>query len=207
VKLNSYLSLKRAQFACLAGLTSVLAALGPARAQAPSDLYKCLSWGGPDNPACFEIGGRLVATNCGDGGRFFENYYGGVAWFPLQCVGPITVSIETVATPDTRFPLYVEIVALGPPPLGDASGVCNNAPGNVILVVYGATDPCGTWASSWLTDITNVVPLGSLYAVRVKFLGNWGGYSPAMDCIRVTAQPATSQVAEGSWGFVKTLYR
>jgi hypothetical protein len=205
--LDLYVRLKRALFACMATLICVLAMLGQARAQAPSELYVCLSWGGANNPACWDVGGRLVATNCGDGGRYFENYYGSVSWYPLLCVGPIVVSVETVATPNTRFPLYVEVVPLGSPPLGDSLGVCENAAGNVVLVAYGATDPCGTWASSWPTNITSIVPLGSLYAIRVRFLGGWVGYSPALDCIRVTAQPVTSAVEQQSWGLVKSLYR
>jgi hypothetical protein len=207
VKLGSAIQGRWGLRTCFAALTWALLAVAAARAQAPYDLYMCLHSGGAYNPACFDIGGRLVIPICDEGGRYFENYYGRVAWYPLLCVGPIIVSIETVATPDTRFPLYVEVVPLGPPPLGNAPGVCDNAPGNVILVVYGATDPCGTWESSQPTEITSVVPLGSLYAIRVFFLGSWAGYSPAMDCIRVTAQPVTSPVAQPSWGLVKGLYR
>jgi hypothetical protein len=129
---------------------------------------------------------------------------------PVAFVGPITVGVETISTLDTRFPLYVEVVPLQgsewfPP-------VCENLPGNVVLIVYGHFDePCGAWDEAGPIDITNVVPLGSLYALRLYFFDrgvSGGGTSPALGCLRVTAHPVeTRAVAPATWGRVKALFR
>ena len=193
------------RFLALCAIAVFCALARPGRASAqPTDLHQCLSGA---SPTCYDVKGALVISFCSpDSVRSFQYYYGRVAWYPLRCVGPITVAVETSSLPDTRFPLYVEVVPLPEPsafPL-----VCENLAGNVILIVYGHFGaPCGEWDEVGPVDITSVVPLGSLYAIRVHFFGNPTGYSPAMDCVRVTAQPADSAVRSGTWTRVKSLFR
>jgi len=169
-----------------------------ASAQPPTELDKCLSRSG-DDPTCTDIGGPITFTECN---QRFENFFGRIAWYPLQCIGPITISIETYAHWETRFPLYVEVV-----PLRDPTEVCENSPGFVVLVARGSGDPCGTSETAGPMDITSVAPIGTSYAIRVFFLGHPTGDSTAMDCIRVTAQPVASPIDQHTWASVKTIYR
>jgi hypothetical protein len=173
-----------------------LAAADVASAQAPHDLYQCLTAQGPD---CAGAGGRLVDPDCGG---FFENWYGVVAWFPLQCVGPIVIEVENIALWDTRFPLYVEVVPLSPNP-----SVCFTDRGFLVFVVHGIATLCGGWEASSPIDITPAVPLGSLYALRLRFFASPVGFSPAVDCVRVTAQTVESTVEPQGWGPIKKMYR
>jgi hypothetical protein len=117
--------------------------------------------------------------------------------------------VETYSMYATRFPLYVEVV-----PLRDSADfpwVCQNLPGRVIFIVYGQSGisaPCGTWDEAGPIDITTFVPIGSLYALRLYFFSNLSGDSPAVGCIRVTAQAgSTTPVTSTAWGKVKSLYR
>ena len=177
-----------------------------ASAQYPTDLYKCLTSPGVW-PAC-EVTGDLVIGVCSldpPTFRYFDRWLGRLAFFPLRCVGPITVSVETTSPVNTRFPLYVEIVPLQG--TGDYH-VCEDLPGYVVLIVYGHFgQQCGTWNDVGPVDITTVVPLGSLYALRLHAFARRGGYSPAVDCIRVTAHPVETPVAPTTWGRVKALFR
>lgn len=176
-----------------------------ASAQYPTNLYTCLSVG---NPGLCGVGGRLVITECSldpPTYRYFENWYGRKAFFPLQCVGPITVAVETYSALDTRFPLYVEVVPLGRSP-GDYH-ICEDLPGYVVLIVYGHFGQlCGAW-DEITVDITTIVPVGTLYALRLHFFGRAEGYSPAVDCIRVTSHPVETPVAPVTWGRVKSLFK
>lgn len=185
------------------GLTAPVRAQGTGfQACLPSDGATCSQLGG---------GGTIFAQCPTDppSENVFRRYFGPVAWYPIRCVGPITVAVETYSTYNTRFPLYVEVV-----PLRDSSDfpwVCENLPGRVILIIYGQSGisaPCGTWDEAGPIDITPIVPVGSIYALRLYFFWNPSGASPAVGCIRVTAQPAgTSPVASTAWGNVKALYR
>ena len=166
----------------------------------PADFQTCLSAG---SPSCQDLGGPLLVTLCPSGPRYAEIYYGRIAWYPLKCVGPITVAVETFASAFTRFPIYVEIV-----PLPDArSGylACVDLQGYVLLSAYGSPTSCGRWDERGPVDITPFVPLGSFYALRIYFFGNQLGESPAVDCIRVTSHPLA--VAPSSWTLVKSLFR
>jgi len=180
------------QAAMLAGL---LAIPNLASAQ-PTDLFACSS---VIAPPCASVGGGAIMTACD---RLFDIFYGRVAWYPLRCVGPITIAIETVAIPTTQFPLYVEVVPRLEPP-----APCGNDPGYVVFIAYGVGHGCGGWETSSSIDITDLVPIGSLYTIRLHYFGNNFGSSPATDCIRVTATPATSALVSSGWGNVKTLYR
>ncbi len=165
----------------------------------PADFQTCLS---RSSPSCQDVGGPLVVTLCPSGPRYAEIYYGRIAWYPLKCVGPITVAVETFAGVDTRFPIYVEVV-----PLPDArSGylACENLTGYVILSAYGSPSSCGRWDERGPVDISHIVPLGSFYALRIYFFGHPAGESPAVDCIRVTSPVA---VAPSNWAIVKSLFR
>ena len=178
-----------------------------ASAQIPTDLSRCMP---PSSPTCFALGGHTTYSFCGTDPPtvgIFLQFFGPVAWYPLRCVGPITVAVQTYAGDDTRFPLYVEVVPL---PAVDWGYVCENIPGTLILTVYGQSHVsarCGTWDEAGPIDITGVIPLGSLYALRLYFLSNLSGFSPFVSCIRVTAHPVDTPVLPTTWGRVKALYK
>jgi len=118
--------------------------------------------------------------------------------------------METISWTNTRFPLYVEIVPLQSS--ADFPDVCTNLVGNVALIVYGQSvfnAPCGAWEEAETIDITNIVPLGSLYALRLYFLRNVHDLSiPSVNCIRVTAHPVeTTIVSTPTWGRVKAIFK
>lgn len=177
-------------------VAGAFAVFDTANAQVPHDLVVCLSTRGAD---CVDIGGREVFDL--DCQRRYQNFYGRIAWYPLLCVGPITVEVETKQTADTRYPLYVEVVPLV------GSLPCQSAIGRVVMVAHGTPGECGSWETSGLVDITRVMPVGSLYALRLHFFGHPAGFSPAVDCVRVTASSLTSGIEAGGWGMVKSLYR
>jgi hypothetical protein len=162
----------------------------------PSDLFTCIDF---MRPPCQEVGTALITPDCG---REFETFFGRIAWFPLQCVGPVVVEIESIALPNTQFPVYVEVVPLG----SSHTEICNNDLGYVVLVVNGDPAPCGGWTSSGLIDITRYVAVGDFYALRLHFFGNPFGYSPGVGCVRVTSQVSDID-RDFTWGNVKQLYR
>lgn len=140
--------------------------------------------------------------------RIFASIFGTVAWGPLRCTGPITVEVETLAhVLHTYLPVFVEVV----PFESEWEPACANLPGFVVLVAYGDQfSACGTWTRTYgPLDITSVVPLGSLYAVRIYSFeaGRRDWESPALDCIRITAYPESSGVSLKPWGAVKQLYK
>ena len=165
-----------------------------ARAQ-PTDLYACLERGGPI-PYCEAVNtGGLTNLDCN---RNYAFYSGRIAWYPLRCVGPITIEINAAAHFNNRYPLYIEIVPLGSSPCID--------PGYVVMTARGGFD-CDPWELVGPLDITQFVPLGSSYAVQVVFFNTRDGFleSPGLDCIRVTAHPtALNQL---TWTQIKKLYR
>jgi hypothetical protein len=173
----------------------------------PTDLFMCVPFPVGDF-SCANLLGPLVLVECpGDPPTFrpFETYRGRKAWYPLRCVGPITVEVMTYADLFTQFPLYVEVV-----PISEDSSewwrACENLPGSVVLITYGRFNtPCGDWEARGPIDITRVVPLGSLYALRLRFFDSREAQSPAIGCIRVTAHP--SAVVARTWGQVKALFR
>ena len=170
--------------------------LGSAAAAQPVELFECLS--SPESfPTCEDIGGGVLFTECP--ARFYR-FYGRIAWFPLRCVGPITVGVKTAGFWSTRFPLYVEVV-----PLRQNPGVCVNDPGYVVMIARGGFAPCGTWETVGPVDITTVIPVGSSYALRLRFFGAPGGDSPGVDCVRVT--PHLTGVTATTWGQVKCLFK
>ena len=176
-------------------VAGTLALANSAGAQ-PTDLYGCTSLG---DPYCSDVLGPAYNPPCG---RFFDIFLGRVTWYPLQCVGPITIAIETVAGHVTHFPLYIEVV-----PWRDPPAPCESDPGYVVFTARGVESDCGGWETSSPIDITYLVPLGSVYFIRLHYFGNRYGYSPGTDCIRVTATPTTSAVRKIDWGTVRALYR
>jgi hypothetical protein len=161
----------------------------------PSDLFECVDI---NLPSCQQVGVGSITPDCG---RVFQEYIGRIAWFPLQCVGPITIDIETIALWYTRLPVYVEVVPLG----ADPFEACNTALGYVVLVVNGSSSPCGEWTTSGPIDITRYVAIGQSYALRLHFFGNPLG-SPGLGCVRVTSQAIRNGVESRSWWAVKRLY-
>ena len=166
-----------------------------------------------DGASCIQLnGGQTILAQCSTDPpteNIFVSFFGPLAWYPLRCVGPITVGVETFCPPDTRFPLYVEVVPLHDP--ATFPWTCENIPGTLIMIVYGQSAisaPCGTWDEAGPLDITSVVPLGSLYALRLYLFTNLEGNSPYLGCVHLTAQPVDSTpVAPITWGNVKELYR
>jgi hypothetical protein len=166
-----------------------------AKAQ-PTELYTCTSL---STPTCYEVWGPGILGDCF---RLFDVFIGQVAYYPLRCIGPITIAIENLSIPSVQFPLYLEVV-----PLGESPAPCANDPGYLVHIVRGVEGGCGGWETSPQIDITEFVPIGTLYALRLRYLYNRYGYSPATDCVRVTAVATTSAVEHFNWGTVKTLYK
>lgn len=184
----------------LVGLCLIQALALHTRASAQqADFESCL---GSTSPSCRSTGGPLVVLDPSCPHRFFDLNFGYVAWYPLMCVGPIEVAVETKAIWQTLFPLYVEIVPTSP-----GVSPCLNLPGNVVLVARGIADFCGGWETTRHIDISSIVPVGTQYALRLYFLWHPQGYGPAVNCVRVTSFPQTSAVVPRPWGAVKRLYR
>jgi hypothetical protein len=102
----------------------------------------------------------------------------------------------------THYPLYVEVVPWHNPP-----SPCGSDPGYVVFTVRGIEVDCGGWETSQPIDITSLVPIGSMYYIRLHYFGGPHRYSPGTDCIRVTATPTTGAVTGLAWGAAKMLYR
>jgi hypothetical protein len=159
----------------------------------PANLFSCL--GGGDLPYCRGPGtGIITDLGCG---QSFELFSGRVTWYPLRCLGPITIEINARAFLDNRYPLYVEIVPEGSRPCLD--------PGYLVMIARGGFD-CGYWESISV-DITDIVPLGSTYALQVVFFEGAGGSrgGPGLDCVRITSHPVA--VSPTTWGRVKALFK
>lgn len=160
-----------------------------------TDLSVCVSTA---LPQCVDVvGGAVQGVGCD---RLFEGFHGRIAWWPLQCVGSITIAVENIAIWNTLYPIYVEVV-----PLRDPIAPCDNDPGFLVFTVRGIATDCGGWETSSPIDITRLLPVGSFYALRLYFFDSPLGESPTIDCVRVTT--STSEVARASWGQVKVLYR
>ncbi len=172
----------------------VLATFASRSAAQDVNLFACL--GGP--LPCYE---EVLTHRMSGCSKLFWSYAGRVAWWPLRNVGPITVEVEAVNTATTRYPLYVEIVPVATLPCPSLS------PGVVVMSTLGTT-ACPAWQTSAPIDISAIVPMGELYTVQLVFFRSITGqfFSPASDCIRVTAHPV-SPVAGKAWGHVKTLYQ
>lgn len=175
-----------------------------------TEFFAC-PWRGEASCVALHGGSTILAQCSSDPPAYntFRDFFGPLAWYPLRCVGPITVALETFSPANTRFPVYVEVV-----PLRDSADfpwVCENIPGRVIFIVYGQSHisaPCGAWDEAGPIDITQFVPVGSLYAIRLYCFSNVMGTSPFLGCIRVTAHPVESTpVASRTWGNVKALYK
>ena len=183
-----------------------------ASAQYPTDLHRCLDGGFPGWPTgCVDVEGALLIDFCSEDppvARYYSQWFGRLAFFPLQCAGPITVAVETASRTSNRFPLYVEVVPI-PNDSREWYRICEDLPGYVVQIVYGHFGvPCGVWDEVGPVDITTVIPVGSLYALQLRSFGSATGYSPGVNCVRVTAQPVdNTPVASTTWGLVKALYR
>jgi hypothetical protein len=189
----------------LVALIGALAGPDPAGAQS-TDLFTCIELFG-ERPDCSNVGsGLVVIPQCF--GRVFGQFIGFMAWFPLRNVGPIEVEIEAASSAFTHYPLYVQIVPLDGV---DRERVCGTEPipGYVIMTIFPRRtlpdDPCDRWESSGVIDISRIVPIGGLYALRLYAFNHRFGTSPGIDCVRIT--PVTSTVAKTTWGGVKWLYR
>ncbi len=178
---------------CLAGFVAwwPLPAVGQ-----PANLAAC-----PGDAYCRDaIVGGLIHLDCP---RRYTLFVGRMAWYPLRCVGPITVGVNALATFSDRFPLYVEIVPMD----GRPSGACPTAyPGKVVMVARGSLN-CDYWEYIDI-DITQFVPLGSNYALQLTAFDTSGEIegSPGLGCVSVVSHPV-SAVVPSSWGQVKALFR
>jgi hypothetical protein len=173
-----------------------------ASAQYPTNLSICLP-----GPTDCQIPVRGVGAVCTSHTTLFFSFLGNVVWGLLQSVGPVTIEVETITPPDTQFPIYVEIVPVNDP--YDVR-VCAELRGYVVGIVYGHPfDPCGNWDEIGPIDITTVIPVGSLYALRLRFLSFFPiAFAPALRCLRLKAYPEDSTpIAPATWARVKQLYR
>jgi len=181
----------------------VLLALIPAgiRAQRADFVYCTL---GGSIPNCTDVSvADFGDFNCDQG--LYETFRGRVAWDPLRYTGPVILETRTrFSTADTRHPLFVEVVPLSgrDPTLGYCDGI-----GHLLQTVTGQPE-CSPWDVFGPFHLeTFGIEIGSLYVVRVNFVGNSGGFqSPYLGCIRVRPAPSTP-VAASTWGRVRSLYK
>jgi hypothetical protein len=164
----------------------------------PTELEDCL---GPTTTACFETSTAPIDSGCG---ADFEAARGRVSWPPLEHVGPVTISVQTMGTNSAILPLYIEVSSVFP----DGTE-CRPAPGLVVLVARGTTECGGTWESVGPIDLRRSgVPLGTNYSIVATFFRTSPGstiQTIGLRCIRVTT--AQSPVSGTLWGSVKRLYR
>lgn len=169
-----------------------------------SDLYACLEGGSGTPRYCAElVSGVLLNLDCN---RSYGFYSGRVAWYPLRCVGPITIEVNAQAHLSNRYPLYIEVIPAPEFPPPREYSPCYE-PGYVVMTARGGFG-CDPWETVGPIDITPFIPLGSTYALQVVFFHTTDGFveSPGLDCIRITAQPVTSALRQGTWTQIKTLY-
>jgi len=185
----------------LAAATLLVIPRGDVVAQ-PSELNTCVTRQDPDcGPDPTD-----VYDSCGQ--RFFREYTGRVAWFPLQYVSPITIEIEGRFSLGAGFPIYVEIVPLtGVPP---ASFCFDGHPGYVVGIFRGGAQQCGGgWEQFGPVPLDAYVQLGGLYALQLTGFSTLDQvHSPAIDCVHVfTGNAAPSAVLQRSWAKVRVLYK
>lgn len=154
---------------------------------------------------------RVTIIQCGPNpGLFLFGVGGRWLWGPIRCVGPINLSIQTIAaaaSPPLTFiyPLLVEVRTDG------GAQTCQSAPGIVIMQTYGlsACDPDSLWESTTV-DLPRFVPVGANYWIQLEgFLtqdqdGRSSGESPHFSCLSISP---TTAVAGLSWTGIKRLYR
>lgn len=141
-----------------------------------------------------------VGQDCGT----FYQFTGRVSWPPLTSVGPIMISVHTIDTNSTPFPLYVELRNAALPN-------CTTLTAGKVALVANSVRQCGGVRETIgpIDPATFVgVHLGQEYIVQLVFLRDkdslWG--SVGIASIDVTHDTTTS-VADGTWGLVKALYR
>jgi hypothetical protein len=136
--------------------------------------------------------------------RSFFTYYGRAAWYPLTNIGSIVIEVETKAGYYTRFPLYVEIVALPSPVPQDFC--LSGFPGIVVGETYGNAGCGGRWISIGPINLSEILPIGSAYALQLVFFSTVEPkyWSPGVDCVRVTS---LSTALPTTWTNAKAIYR
>jgi hypothetical protein len=174
---------------------------------APTEFDACLVDGG--GLACIIIHPTYGGSAACQDGTFIPwlQFVGPLVWSPLTYAGPITIEAQVFGSFDTQLPLYIEVV-----PVTDLRYLCT-LPGYVVASVYAGgneTDRCGRWVTVGPVDISSIVPLGSLYAIRYRAFSLAPRLSsPRVNCLRVTASATGGHtpVVERSWSRVKTLFR
>jgi hypothetical protein len=139
-----------------------------------------------------------------DCGYTFYEFMGRVSWPPLTYVAPIVISVHTLDTPSTAFPLYVNVEVYH----HSLSGCSTLLAGRTVLAAYGARQCGGTWETIGPLDLFKLIglPLGERYLVQVIFLRHPGGPS-SVGLARIDVTPEITGIAAGTWGHVKALYR
>ena len=138
-------------------------------------------------------------TSCNGRDLHFSRYVGRIGWI-LRSVAPIVIELDTHSIGPVQFPLYVEIV---PNPVDGCA-----TPGRVVMHGYGDSGPCGITEQSPVIDVTQLAPVGTLYALRIYFVALPGRphQTPALRCVRVIPQ-TQAPIGSRSWGLVKALFR
>jgi hypothetical protein len=163
----------------------------------PSELY-----GRTENTSCTDVStADLIDLSCSGEFRVFETFRGRIASDPLRYTGPIMVEVEARRVVGTRFPLFIEFVAVKDHPRD--LGFCDG-PAQVLMTAFGSTR-CGEVESSGPIRLEPWLSPGDTYVIRVHFFGDpqIDFESPYFRCLRVS--PTTS-ISEGSWGQIKALY-
>ena len=141
-----------------------------------------------------------------DCGVTFYQFTGRVSWPPLTNAGPITISVHTLDTPFTPFPLYIELRS------ADLQDCTTLTAGTVVLVANSLRHCGGVRETIGPIDLmqTNGLTVGEEYIVQLVFLRDnaslWGSVGIArIDVTRSTTSSVTTTT--GTWGLVKALYR
>jgi hypothetical protein len=166
----------------------------------PANLDFCFHRGQLE--ACADLSvATLILPFCPGGSVLGETFYGRVSWGPLVYEGPVTIAVDAMRTPKSRFPIYIEIVPLEAPGMA----YCD-VPGMVVMVVSGRSG-CEPQPET-LGPGPLPLSIGQQYMVRAQFFGvPPGHYNTFLRCIRVTSSPLRTPVSDKTWGAIKTLFR
>ena len=185
----------------LVAVSAILLLVTPTRVlPQPATLDFCFHRGQLE--ACADVNvGTLILPFCPGGAVVGETFDGRVAWGPLLYQGPVTIAVDAMRTPKSRFPIYIEIVPL------EAPGIAYcDVPGMVVMVVSGRSG-CEPQPET-LGPVSLPLSVGQQYMVRAQFFGDpRGDYNTFLRCIRVTSSPLRTVVSEKSWSVTKALFR
>ena len=177
---------------------------GEVLADPPSELFLC----GWTSPCINWWPSEVLSLECPGYPRYilYPTAAGRQMWGPLNCVGPIEVSLQLCQAGGDTLPLFVEIR------WGTAAAECRDEAGSLMWQTYGrlSCDPDSLWVTSPPLDLPRIVGLGNPYWLQLEGFARWNhdvieAESPFYNCIRVRSFPTA--IAAASWTRIKGLYR